>query len=159
MSADGPGTFSILPGAAIAGLEGDLSPSVLRALSERLHGLGAVTDSFEEAVLRRELKQPTGMPTLVPAAIPHTDPEHVLTPGLAIATPLDPVAFGEVGSDGQRTIWAEIVIMLVLDDAAAQLTALQSLVARLQEPESVQPLLEAADDQELEELTRDWLAG
>jgi PTS system galactitol-specific IIA component len=149
----------VLPGAAIVGLEADDAPAALRALSARLREIGAVTDAFEAAVLRREDRHPTGLPTLVPAAIPHTDPEHVLTPGFAVAIPEHPVAFGEVGSSGQRTIWAELIVMLVLPDADSQLSALQNLVARLQEPESVRELLEAEDDADLEQRARDWLAG
>lgn len=149
---------SILPGAAIVGLEADDAPAALKALSARLRELGAVTDSFEAAVLLREERQPTGLPTFVPAAIPHTDPEHVLTPGLAIAIPRDPVAFGEIGSSGERTIWAELIVMLVLSDAHSQLTALQDLVARLQEPDGVRELLAATDDADLERRAREWLA-
>lgn len=150
---------TILPGAAILGLEADDAPAALRALSARLREIGAVTDSFEAAVLLREEKHPTGLPTLVPAAVPHTDPEHVITPGFAIAVPTFPVAFGEVGSQGERRIWAELVIMLVLSDAGGQAAALQSLVAKLQEPDTVRDLLDASDDADLERRARAWLAG
>ncbi|ATG50213.1 PTS fructose transporter subunit IIA [Brachybacterium vulturis] len=150
---------SILPGAALLGLEADDAPAALRALSARLREIGAVTDSFEAAVLLREEKHPTGLPTLVPAAIPHTDPEHVITPGFAVAVPEEPVAFGEIGSSGERTIWAELIIMLVLADATSQLSALQNLVARLQEPDAVRAMLAASDDADLERRARDWLAG
>ncbi|MGP9747188.1 PTS sugar transporter subunit IIA [Brachybacterium sp. AOP29-B2-41] len=150
---------TILPGAALLGLEADDAPTALRALSARLRGIGAVTDSFEAAVLLREEKHPTGLPTLVPAAIPHTDPEHVITPGFAIAVPTHPVAFAEIGSSGERTIWAELIVMLVLADAHSQLAALQNLVARLQEPEAVRALLLATDDADLERRAREWLAG
>lgn len=150
---------TILPGAAIAGLEAEDAPAVLRALSSRLRELGAVSASFQEAVLSREAKHPTGLPTLVPAAIPHTDPEHVLTPGFAVAVPTRPVTFGEIGSSGERTVAAELVIMLVLADPRSQLTALQTLMARLQDADAVRRLLAAGDDAELELLAREWLAG
>jgi len=150
---------TVLPGAAIAGLEADDAPAALRALSARLREIGAVTDSFEAAVLLREEKHPTGLPTLVPAAIPHTDPEHVITPGFAVAVPKEPVVYGEIGSSGERTVWAELIIMLVLADAHSQLAALQNLVARLQEPEAVREILAATDDADLEWRARGWLAG
>jgi galactitol PTS system EIIA component len=153
------GGATLLPGASIVGLEADDAPAALRALSGRLREIGAVTDSFEAAVLLREEKHPTGLPTIVPAAIPHTDPEHVLTPGFAVAIPKHPVAFGEIGSSGERTIWAELIVMLVLADAHSQLTALQTLVARLQEPDGVREVLAASDDADLERRAREWLAG
>lgn len=154
-----PRDATILPGAAIVGLEAEDAPAALRGLSVRLREIGAVTDSFEAAVLLREEKHPTGLPTIVPAAIPHTDPEHVITPGFAVAVPKHPVAFGEIGSSGDRTIWAELIIMLVLADATSQLAALQNLVARLQEPDAVRHLLAASDDSDLERRAAEWLAG
>ncbi|ATG55982.1 PTS fructose transporter subunit IIA [Brachybacterium ginsengisoli] len=156
---EGGAGATVLPGAAIVGLEAEDAPTALRALSARLLGIGAVTDSFEAAVLQREEMHPTGLPTLVPAAIPHTDPEHVITPGFAIAVPKEPVVFGEIGSSGERTIWAELIVMLVLADAHSQLAALQNLVARLQEPQAVRDMLAATDDADLERRARDWLAG
>ena len=71
-----PRDATILPGAAIVGLEAEDAPAALRGLSARLREIGAVTDSFEAAVLLREEKHPTGLPTIVPAAIPHTDRHH-----------------------------------------------------------------------------------
>ena len=63
------------------------------------------------------------------------------------------------GSSGRRTIWAELIVMLVLADATSQLAALQNLVARLQEPEAVRRVLAASDDADLERRAADWLAG
>lgn len=148
----------ILPGAALMGLHATDRTEVLRALCTRLEEIGAVTDSFEAAVLDREEKHPTGLPTAVAAAIPHTDPEHVLIPGFAVAVPEQPVEFGEIGSGGERTVAAEIVVMLVLADAGDQLTALQTLVARLQDPAAVRTVLESADDGDLERRAREWLS-
>lgn len=150
---------TVLPGAALAHLDVDDAEAVLRALSARLLELGAVTDSFEQAVLERERRQPTGLPTLVPAAIPHTDPEHVLTAGFAVATLEHSVPFAEIGSNGSREVEAELVVMLVLKDPAAQLEALQNLVAKLQDRSGVRDVLTAADDAELERAAREWLGS
>lgn len=152
----GPG---ILPGAALMGLPVTDRAGVLHALSVRLREIGAVTDTFEAAVLAREEKHPTGLPTAVAAAIPHTDPEHVLVPGFAVAVPAQPVDFGEIGSGGDRTVAAEIVVMLVLADAGDQLTALQTLVARLQDAAAVRTVLESTDDADLERRAREWLSA
>lgn len=151
--------FTVLPGASICGLVATDATSVLTALSTRLRDLGAVTGSFEQAVLLREQKHPTGLPTIVPAAIPHTDPEHVIIPGLAVSTLRDNVTFGEIGSSGDRTVEAALVVMLVLADAHSQLAALQNLVSRLQDPEAVRTVLAAEDDADLERRAREWLAG
>ncbi|EWS80399.1 PTS sugar transporter subunit IIA [Brachybacterium phenoliresistens] len=153
-----PSPLALLPGAAIAGCAAADAEGVLRALAARLLASGAVTGSFEEAVLAREAAYPTGLPTIVPAAIPHTDPEHVLRPGLAVATLQAPVAFGEMGSSGAE-VQVQLVVMLVLADAHSQLAALQSLIARLQDEAAVREVLAARDDADLEARARAWLAG
>lgn len=170
----------LLPNAAIAGLDvtssgkaGEagrtdevVSPggkgrstveAVLRALAARLLASGAVTDGFETAVLERERKYPTGLPTVIPAAIPHTDPEHVIEPGIAVATLREPVDFGEMGGSGDATVPVRLVVMLVLREAHAQLDALQHLIQALQDEAAVGTVLEATDDADLEQRVRQWL--
>ncbi|MBM7502343.1 PTS system galactitol-specific IIA component [Brachybacterium muris] len=131
--------------------------AVLRALAARLHASGAVTDGFEAAVLERERTYPTGLPTVIPAAIPHTDPEHVIEPGIAVATLREPVAFGEMGGSGEATVPVRLVVMLVLREAQAQLEALQRLIQALQDEAAVRTVLDATDDADLERRVRQWL--
>lgn len=157
MNADAEAGFAVLPGAVIAHLEAEDDTAVLRALAARLRAHGHVADSFETAVLAREKAYPTGLPTVVPSAIPHTDPEHVHVAGLAVATLAAPVAFREMGSS-DRQVRAEVVVMLVLRDAHSQLAALQMLMARLQDEAAVRTVLAAPDDEELDRRARAWLA-
>ncbi|MCT1777174.1 PTS sugar transporter subunit IIA [Brachybacterium sp. p3-SID957] len=170
----------ILPNAAIAGLDvtgpGEAEETggtdgiggaggegrsaveaVLRALAARLLASGAVTAGFEAAVLERERRYPTGLPTVIPAAIPHTDPEHVIEPGIAVATLREPVDFGEIGGSGGATVPVRLVVMLVLREAHAQLDALQHLIQALQDEAAVGTVLEATDDADLEQRVRQWL--
>lgn len=170
----------LLPNAAIAGLDvtgsgkvGEagganevVSPGgedrsaverVLRTLAARLLASGAVTAGFEAAVLERERRYPTGLPTVIPAAIPHTDPEHVIEPGIAVATLREPVDFGEMGGSGDATVPVRLVVMLVLREAHAQLDALQHLIQALQDEAAVGTVLEATDDADLEQRVRQWL--
>lgn len=149
--------LALLPGGAISGLEAADDQAVLAALADRLLEAGHVTDTFRDAVQARERRFPTGLPTAVPAAIPHTDPEHVLRPGLAVATLSRPVSFGEMGGSGEARVEVRLVVMLVLKDAHSQISALQHLVARLQDSEAVQDLLEAADDEDLRRRAEGWL--
>lgn len=148
----------LLPGAAIAQLDTGDAPGVIRALGERLLRSGCVAPTFVDAAITRELRYPTGLPTAVPTAIPHTDPEHVLTPGIAVATLASPVPFGEMGSAAGTTVDVRLVVMLALQDASTQLTALQNLMRLLQDVDGVQQLLAADDDVELTRQVEDWLA-
>ena len=83
-----------------ARLEAADAADALRTLAGHLLDDGAVTEGFPEALQAREQRYPTGLPTPIPTAIPHADPEHVLVPGLALATLARPVAFGEMGAGG-----------------------------------------------------------
>ena len=70
----------------IAHLDVSDREDLLRSLAGHLLDEGAVTVDFPEALRDRERTYPTGLPTPIPTAIPHADPEHVVIPGLALAT-------------------------------------------------------------------------
>lgn len=142
----------------VAQLDVSDAEDVLRSLAGRLLDAGAVTVDFPEALRAREQRYPTGLPTPIPTAIPHADPEHVLVPGLAIATLARPVAFGEMGGTG-GTVDARLVAMPLLTDARAHLAALQSLMGLLRDEAAVQDLLGATDEDELRERTMTHLSG
>lgn len=142
----------------VAQLEVSDAEDVLRSLAGRLLDAGAVTVDFPEALRAREQRYPTGLPTPIPTAIPHADPEHVLVPGLAIATLARPVAFGEMGGTG-GAVDARLVAMPLLTDARAHLAALQSLMGLLRDEAAVQDLLGAAGEDELRERTMTHLSG
>ena len=148
--------FTVLADAVIARLDAEDDQSVL---AERLTAAGHVTDAFADAVRTRERQYPTGLPTSVPCAIPHTDPQHVRRSGLAVATLARPVSFGMMGTSGEERLDVELVIMLVLGDGHTQVGALQHLVSRLHDPDAARPLFGAADDGGLRLAAEAWLAG
>lgn len=145
-------------GVVIAGLDVTDAEDVLRSLAGRLLDRGAVTLEFPEALQTREQRFPTGLPTPIPTAIPHADPEHVQTPGLALATLARPVAFGEMGGDG-GTVDVRLVAMPLLTDASAHLTALQRLMALLRDQDAVSDLIAAPDEDQLRARAIGYLAG
>ncbi|WP_394216599.1 PTS sugar transporter subunit IIA [Brachybacterium vulturis] len=131
---------------------------VLRSLAGRLLDAGAVTVDFPEALRRRERTYPTGLPTPIPTAIPHADPEHVVVPGLALATLARPVPFGEMGATGS-TADVRLVVMPLLTDAREHLAALQRLMCLLRDEAAVAELLEMPDDEALRARAAALLAG
>ena len=70
----------------------------------------------------REASMPTGLPLGgdLNIAVPHTDPEHVVTPSLALATLVRPVSFGSM-DDPDEQIPVGVVMMLALADKNAQI--------------------------------------
>ena len=146
-AAEGPAAPFALT-VVLAHLDVSDSEDVLRSLAGRLLDAGAVTLDFPEALRTRERTYPTGLPTPIPTAIPHADPEHVVVPGLAVATLARPVPFGEMGTrDG--TVDVRLVAMPLLTDAREHLAALQQLMGLLSDEHAVQDLLDAPDDEEL----------
>ena len=134
----------------IAHLDVSDREDLLRSLAGHLLDEGAVTVDFPEALRDRERTYPTGLPTPIPTAIPHADPQHVVIPGLALATLARPVPFGEMGTrDGSVDV--RLVAMPLLTDAGEHLAALQRLMGLLRDEAAVAELLAQRDDDALRE--------
>lgn len=66
----------------------------------KLEDLGYVRASFKKAILEREEKYPTALPTQPEAiAIPHSDIEHVIKPFIAATRLASPVYWHEMGNN------------------------------------------------------------
>ncbi|QNN53867.1 PTS sugar transporter subunit IIA [Nocardioides mesophilus] len=104
---------------------------LLQLLAGSALAAGYVHESFTEALLERERSFPTGLPTPLPSAIPHTDTVHVVRPALAAALLSDPVGFAEMGGSG-REVAAELVVLLLVDEPGAQVEVLGRLLKVLQ---------------------------
>ena len=108
--------------------------AALRMLGEAAVGQGYARPSFVEAVVQREKDYPTGLPLPVPIAIPHAEAGHVLRPGLAALVPPRPLTFHEMGGR-ERTVEVQMVLMLLVDDPAAQVSLLARLMRALRRPD------------------------
>ncbi len=76
-------------------------------MADGLHAAGHVRASYKEALLAREERFPTGLPTQVMAvAIPHTDVEHVERSFISVARLAEPVAFHEMGANATVDVQA-----------------------------------------------------
>lgn len=101
---------------------------VLKYLSCYLLKKGYVKDSFYNALIEREKKFPTGLPTDgIKVAIPHADPVHVIKNGIAIALLKKPVLFREMGKfEGE--VECDIVFMLAIKNPDEQIKVLQNFM-------------------------------
>lgn len=119
---------------------------------------GEVHNDFARYVMDREKAFPTGIPfSGFGAAIPHTDPEHVIEPAIAVATLAEPIEFRVMG-DPDQTVSVTLVFMLALNDGHAHLEFLQRVIKLAQDADSVERLFSARDDQPLFELVKGFLA-
>lgn len=126
------------------------SKDVITHLGKLLFDAGYVRDSFVEAALDRESRLPTGLPLSgdVNAAIPHTEVEHVLKPGLAMATLSAPVTFQNMVSP-EEAVPCQLVFVMALDQPKAQIEMLQEIAGILQNPAVIQSLMLASSFDEV----------
>lgn len=143
------------PTATALNLNAETATDVILHLGKLLLDAGYVQDSFLEAALTREKELPTGLPLMgdVNAAIPHTEIEHVLKPGLAMATLTKPVIFHNMTIPDEE-VPVQLVFMLALNQPKAQIEMLQEVAGLLQQPEIVAQLMEASNFQDVEKVLR-----
>lgn len=123
--------------------------ALLGAMADDLHAAGHVRASYKEALLAREERFPTGLPTQVMAvAIPHTDVEHVERSFISVARLAEPVAFHEMGANA-RTVDVQLVCMLAIADKSSQLGTLQALIGMFSDQAVMERLRDAPDDRAL----------
>jgi PTS system galactitol-specific IIA component len=128
------------------GLDASSAEEVIVALSRELHRAGAVKDTFEGAALARERRSPTGLPFEGGAvALPHAEPEHVLSPALGVATLIRPVRFREMGSPGVA-LDVMLVVMPALTAKEQASAGLTRVIELLQSTPLRAALLAAEDD-------------
>jgi len=134
-------------------LAAETSEEVVNALADRLHRLGYVHDTFAGAVMQRETKHPTGLVLSgsVHAAIPHTDPQHVIRAGLALATLEKEVVFQNMIAP-EEAVPVRLVFLMALDQGQSQIEMLVEIARILQNEDLVNGLIAARDFSEVQAL-------
>jgi len=132
------------PSAVCLNLTAADSKEVIDHLSKQLLEAGYVRDSFANAAMEREKVMPTGLPLSgeVNAAIPHTDIEHVVKCGLALATLKQPVIFHNMVATDEE-VKVSLVFVMALDQPKAQVEMLKEIAGVLQRPEVIDELMKA----------------
>ena len=86
-------------------VSGDTDEDVLRATAAELFAEGYVKESYSDAIIEREKKYPTGLPTgEICVAIPHTDPEHVNDAAICLSILEKPVISNLFGSISSKSL-------------------------------------------------------
>jgi PTS system galactitol-specific IIA component len=139
------------PKAVRLDLEARDANEIVSILGESLFDAGYVLETFVEAALTRESELPTGLPLAgdYNAAIPHTDIEHVLKPGLALATLTKPVVFHNMVNP-EEEVPVQLVILMALDEAKAQVEMLQEIASVLQNSQVITRIMQAQDFHEVQ---------
>ncbi|MFT9494132.1 PTS sugar transporter subunit IIA [Anaerosolibacter sp.] len=122
---------------------------VLKKMADELQYAGYVKDSFSQAIIQREKIFATGLPLEVyGVAIPHTDPHHVETEMISIATLKEPISFGVMGNPDEK-VAVSIVFMLAMEDSSAQLQLLATLMCIIQDTSILKKIYEAQSPKDL----------
>jgi PTS system galactitol-specific IIA component len=129
----GSGAFGSI--VSLARLEAPTAEAAIRALARELEHAGCVRPSFAAAAVAREKRSPTGLPFPgVAVALPHAEPEHVLTPAVAVASLARGVRFRQMGSP-EIALDVSLVVMPALTAKEQAASGLASLLERMQDAE------------------------
>jgi galactitol PTS system EIIA component len=140
----------LIKSAILLNYKAEDAKDVVTVLGKRLQKAGFVTDTFIKAALLREESLPTGLPLsgAINAAIPHTDVEHVLKAGVAMATLTTPVQFQNMAQP-EDAVSVKLVFLLALDNPKTQIKMLQEIAGILQNPELIESLMKANKAKEI----------
>lgn len=124
------------------------SEELFKTMSEQLVGLGYVTEHFLESITAREEEYPTALPIEPYAvALPHTDPDCIITPFIACIRIKTPVPWREMAAN-EIVHMVRFVFMLGFkqeDVGDAHVELLQILVNSCQNPDFMERLVKAED--------------
>lgn len=148
-------TAFLEPEAIVVQSEAKTSEEIIRLLAGRLERLGYVKPGYADAVVAREQMLPTGlkMEGANHVAVPHTDPEHVIKAGVAMATLKKPVAFANM-EEPDETIAVDVVFLLAINDKDRQIDTLQGIIATIQDASAVEALRSAGTLEAIEAVLR-----
>lgn len=109
--------------------EADDRAEFFEKLGKELAARGYVKDTWLDAITEREKNYPTGLACqAIKVAIPHTDPEHLEKPYIAVIRPAQPVVFEAMAGMGDP-VPAELIVNLgLLQHADGQVAVLQALM-------------------------------
>lgn len=118
----------------------------LEFIGAELYNKGYVKSSFTEGLISRELKYPTGLPSIPYAvAIPHCEPQHVITNTISIVRFINPVKFLEMGTL-DKEIYVKFAFVLTLD-GKQQVVILKDLMRLFMDKSFMEKICIANEDE------------
>ena len=125
------------------------STDSLNFLSSKLYEKGYVKKEYMEAILEREKKYPTALPSVdIKIAIPHATHTLVNIAALCIGILKVPVEFILMG-DSTLKLNVQIIIMLALKQPHGHIEMLQNIVKLIKNPEVLKSIVNASSIEEV----------
>ena len=129
-------------------LEADTAQQAFEKIAQWGDGTGLFKSTWLEAVIKRESEFPTGLPTLIPVAIPHTDSVHVNADGVGFFKLKNPIEFGEMGSLDEK-VYVKMILPLLITNPAEQVDLLMGVIGALQDADFLNALDTASSTEEI----------
>ena len=121
----------------------------LKFLSSKLYEKGYVEEGYQKAILDREKKYPTALPSVdIKIAIPHATHTLVNKAALAIGILKNPVEFTSMG-DADIKLDVQIIIMLALKEPQGHIEMLQKIVKLIKTPGVLKAIVKASSIEEV----------
>ncbi|MBZ0058172.1 MULTISPECIES: PTS galactitol transporter subunit IIA [unclassified Leclercia] len=118
----------------------------LAHIGEEMLAKGVVHATYPAALVEREAVFPTGIALEKHAvAIPHCEAVHAREAAIYLIRPDKPVNFQQADDDAEIAV--SLIIALIVENPAAQLVLLRRLFSELQNPTTLEALLNAPDHQ------------
>lgn len=121
---------------------------LLSLVAKDLYEKGYVKDSFEQAIISREAKYPTGLKLAdLNIAICHTEPKNVIQNTLFLVKPAKPVMFRN--AENLELLPVDLVIGLVFTDGKLHLKNLSFLAQSFTNQDFIQRIRHSSTKKEL----------
>ncbi len=130
---------------------------LINYMSDQMMKAGKVKGSYGNAVIERELVYPTGLNTgEIKVAIPHTDPIHVKSAGIAVATLKKSIEFKNM-EDPNQNIDVDMVFMLAVANPEAQVPLLVKLMGVFSDKELLRKIKESKTKDEIKQILEELI--
>ena len=127
---------------------------LLEKMSDWLFEHGYVKEGFKNSIIEREKVYPTGLKLeSIQFAIPHTDADMVIKPGVVFIQLKDRVEFTEMATF-DSPVSAKVVFMLLLHKDGSQVELLQDIIAKCSVEGYISSLEQAATPEEVLEIVK-----
>ncbi len=117
---------------------------------------GCITEDFVEAAVERERTFPTGLPTTIGVALPHTEAKYVLKESISIVTLKNTIVFAGMGNP-KESIPVQIVFLLAINNPEKQLKILQTIITIIQNEKMLKKIKAAKEPQSIYNLIKTFL--
>ncbi len=118
----------------------------LRICGNTLAGEKCIGQGFIEACVNREKKFPTGLPTVIPVAIPHAASDEVYKTSVCVLKLAKPVQFNRM-DDNKQIIKAQLIFNLAVKGCNEHIDFLKKLIAFVMDEQQIKTCLELPIEQ------------